>query len=95
MKKYLCHKTVEAEKIAAITSKEEGGAVLVGRTEDGSYFTIATVDQAYLDKHDPQPGGYFVVYENGYQSWSPADVFEAGYVEVENVEVEEVADDDD
>lgn len=37
------------------------------------------VDQAYFDKHRPQAGGYFVVYEGGYQSFSPADVFEAGY----------------
>ncbi len=27
----------------------------------------------------PDPGSYLVVYEDGYVSWSPKDVFEAGY----------------
>ena len=37
------------------------------------------VSRQYAVKHDPRAGGYFVVYEDGYESWSPAGVFEAGY----------------
>jgi hypothetical protein len=38
------------------------------------------VDRAYVVRHEPKAGGYFVVYADGYQSWSPAEAFEAGYV---------------
>jgi hypothetical protein len=37
------------------------------------------VSLEYLDKHSPQAGGYYVVYEDGYRSYSPAAAFEAGY----------------
>ena len=34
----------------------------------------------YMTKHAPQVGGYYVLYEDGYASFSPAQPFEAGYV---------------
>lgn len=37
------------------------------------------VSTGYLAKHQPEVGGYFVLYEDGYRSFSPAGVFEAGY----------------
>ncbi len=37
----------------------------------------------YVRKHDPKPGGYYVVYEDGYTSWSPADAFEGGYTRIQ------------
>jgi hypothetical protein len=37
------------------------------------------VSPDYIRKHNPQPGGYFVVYDDGYQSFSPAEAFEEGY----------------
>jgi hypothetical protein len=37
------------------------------------------VDSAYMSKHKPVEGGYFVVYEDGYKSFSPAEAFESGY----------------
>lgn len=40
------------------------------------------VSKNYMDKHDPQVGGYFVVYKDGYQSFSPAQAFEEGYARV-------------
>lgn len=36
------------------------------------------VDFTWHDKHKPQVGGYFVLYPDGYQSYSPAEPFEAG-----------------
>lgn len=36
------------------------------------------------DEH-PGIGGYFVRYEDGYTSWSPAKAFEEGYIEVGSV----------
>lgn len=36
----------------------------------------------YVRKHSPKVGGYFVVYPDGYQSWSPEEAFESGYTRV-------------
>ena len=44
---------------------------------------IATVDRVWMRKHEPQVGGYFVVYKDGYCSFSPAEPFESGYTPVE------------
>src|SRR3990167_5567722 len=52
------------------------GAVITP-TEDG-YADIA-VDHAYIKKHNPQVGGYYVVYMDDYNSYSPAAAFEDGY----------------
>ena len=42
------------------------------------------VDNAYLRKHQPYVGGYFIEYEDddGYRSFCPADVFESSHTEV-------------
>lgn len=81
--KYRCHKEVWALKIQAVT-KPPGA-------DDGSCqlefvdrrYTPRVVDRRYVVRHNPMPGGYFVLYEDGYQSWSPADVFEDGYTLIE------------
>lgn len=49
---------------------------------DPGYAPFA-IDAAYLRKHEPQVGGYFVVYEDGYRSFSPAEAFEAGYSRIQ------------
>ena len=40
------------------------------------------VSQEYIDKHHPQEGGYYVQYEGGYESYSPAEAFESGYTRI-------------
>ena len=40
------------------------------------------VQKSYMDKHDPQVGGYYVVYDDGYKSFSPAKAFEDGYTRI-------------
>lgn len=42
-------------------------------------FAPFEVDAAYMQKHKPEVGGYFVVYADGYKSYSPAQAFEEGY----------------
>jgi hypothetical protein len=32
-----------------------------------------------MHKHKPQVGGYYVLYKDGYASFSPASAFEEGY----------------
>ena len=79
--KYKCHKIVQAVQIAAISygsadHPRDGTAVLTPYAEEYAPFAVSA---AYVRKHVPQVGGYYVRYEDGYESFSPADVFEAGY----------------
>lgn len=80
--RYKSHKVVAAIKIKQITIDELGVGVIVPEEEGlGSI----RVTEAYLARHDPKVGGYFVIYGDGYQSWSPAEAFEAGYTRIDDV----------
>ena len=74
--RYVCHKVVHAARILDIddTPKRTGLLLQVEGLPER-----VEVDQAYVAKHLPRTGGYFVVYEDGYQSWSPGEAFERGY----------------
>lgn len=37
------------------------------------------VSAEFVSKHKPEAGGYWVLYEDGYQSFSPTAAFEDGY----------------
>ena len=82
MPKYRSHKTVWALKIAAIEPRrlkpdqEDDGAMLITPEEPG--YAPFWVDLGYVRRHNPQVGGYYVVYADGYKSWSPAQAFEEG-----------------
>lgn len=84
---YKSHKTVRALKIACIeqTPADEPAAVAGGTwrliPEDKSYDPI-TVPHSYVLKHNPQPGGYYVLYADGYASFSPEHAFEEGYTAI-------------
>jgi hypothetical protein len=81
--KYQSHKTVEAFKIEdMVCVSREGDWRLTGQGCD------VTVNQAYMAKHKPKIGGYFVQYADGYKSWSPADAFEEGYSLIETDEAQ-------
>jgi hypothetical protein len=45
-------------------------------------FPSFVVSGEFLAKHKPAVGGYFVVYEDGYESFSPAKAFEEGYTRI-------------
>ena len=77
MKKYQCHKIVKAMKISAIEITVNGSVTLTG--EDGYEILVSA---SWLEKHEPKIGGYYVRYEDGYSSWSPAGAFESGYTEI-------------
>ena len=87
MPRYVCHKEVHALKIERIEfdtdkAKEDGDRETDGSAmifpEDKSYAPFK-VNHEYVRKHNPKAGGYYVVYDDGYKSWSPADAFESGY----------------
>ena len=79
MPRYQCHKKVWALKIEKIALGDGGGA-LITPAENG--YAPFAVDEAYCEKHKPQAGGYYVVYDDGYKSWSPAQAFEEGYTRI-------------
>lgn len=82
MPKYKCHKEVWALKIKSIVidgegeNRESDGSAVI--TPEGEYAPFL-VNRDYMYKHKPQVGGYYVVYKDGYESFSPKDAFEDGY----------------
>jgi hypothetical protein len=78
MQKYQCHKKVWALKIESV----ERDAVTLLHFEDKRYASIS-VSHDFDVKHQPEAGGYYVVYEDGYASFSPAEAFESGYTLIE------------
>lgn len=93
---YQCHKKVWALKIMTVSkhahpnpdaddaqfeaSAQFQGAILL--FEDERYAGIP-VDADWYRKHKPTEGGYYVVYQDGYTSFSPAAAFESGYAAVQ------------
>jgi len=86
MPRYKCHKEVWALKIASIEfdrdkasteNRETDGSATITPEEDG--YAPFKVPHDYVRKHKPEAGGYYVVYADGYKSFSPAKAFEDGY----------------
>ncbi len=77
--KWQCHKQVWAEKIINIRYSQSDPHI----SWELANGEIVTVSNDLLCRGTSTPvGGYYVLYENGYESWSPADIFEAGYVQL-------------
>jgi len=76
MPKYKCYKEVHALKIK-ILEKYADGSGLISPSNEG--YVSFNVDREYMEKHKPEQGGYYVVYKDGYKSYSPAKAFEEGY----------------
>ena len=84
MPKYNCNKQVWALKIAVIKRNNEDdpnaetdGSAMI--TPDDEGYAPFRVDHEFMRKHKPEVGGYYVVYKDGYKSYSPAQAFEEGY----------------
>lgn len=71
---YRSHKELNALRIVAIRHMTDGSATIV--PEPG--FEPFVKDDQWMFKHNPHVGGYWVRYADGYESYSPADVFLAG-----------------
>ena len=81
MPRYQCHKKVWALRIKDVVIPENGdGSAIITPSNDG--YGAFVVDREYVQKHKPQVGGFYVVYEDGYKSFSPGDAFEAGYTRI-------------
>jgi hypothetical protein len=81
MPQYQSHKKVWALKIKAVELRPANGHII--HPEDAVYYAPFEVSDDYVQKHNPQAGGYYVVYEDGYKSYSPAAAFESGYTAIE------------
>jgi hypothetical protein len=86
MPRYKSHKRVWALKIKEIaptftevtdTREQVQTGAWIFPEESG--YAQFHVGQDYITKHAPKVGGYYVVYADGYKSWSPAQAFEEGY----------------
>lgn len=81
---YRCHKEVQALKIIRVSRASDGAilhfdgwnSVAVGKSWAGSKMT------AYFDGRDAPDCGYYIVYKDGYTSWSPTAAFEEGYTQI-------------
>lgn len=77
--RWQCHKQVTAGCIIRIERCMDGGATL--------YFPddLSTrVNEAYLERCRPDTGGYWVRYDDDYESYSPQAAFEDGYTLLES-----------
>jgi len=90
MPKYKSHKIVWALKIksieldkdkAAAENRDTDGSATIVPDEDG--YAPFRVGREYVRKHHPKAGGYYVMYDDGYESWSPAEAFENGYSRID------------
>ena len=84
LQKYESHKTVRAFKTSEIRRTLRG---VILQSSEGHEVEVS---KSYLDKHDPKVGGYYVRYEDGYESWSPAEAFEDGYHKAKKARKKEV-----
>lgn len=81
--RYKCHKEVNAAKIEHIQPYGTDGSLslqlLIGEKDGVKSHTGIDMTADWVAKHKPEAGGYLVVYEDGYTSYSPAKAFEGGY----------------
>ena len=76
MPRYRCNKEVWALKIKEIEYQPFSARLIF---EGGGFIEV---DHEYVAKRGPERGGYFVVYDDGYKSFSPAKAFEDGYTRI-------------
>jgi hypothetical protein len=81
--RWKCHKEVFAAKIAGIEPRASSEPTrLLLDLGSGEPRAFADMDADWLAKHQPEVGGYYVQYEDGYKSYSPAAAFESGYTRI-------------
>lgn len=84
---YKCHKLVRAAKIYAIEFDAAGDAAIAIRMPQSLVVRVNGYRARFCggQAYDPHSAdlGYYVVYEDGYESWSPSKAFEEGYTRVE------------
>ena len=78
------HKRVWADKIVRaeiLTTPQSKSVLLLWHLQEGGVIPLSP--ELKLRGGDPAVGGYYVRYEDGFESWSPAEAFEKGYTRIE------------
>jgi hypothetical protein len=73
-----CHKVVAAGRIEDIAPRTGHQRVLVVCGHRDLPVAVV-VPESYIERNKPVRGGYYVLYEDGYESFSPRQAFESGY----------------
>lgn len=88
MKAFIGCKVIKAARITAINrDRDDNRAQLV--LERGEKINVS---EDYMNKRQPRVGGYYVVYPDGYKSWSPGETFDNAYREIKEDEARIVLD---
>lgn len=79
-----CHKIVQASKIIAMDElgkddKDPSTTCFRWWLECG---IMINVSKSLASRGYPNTGDYYVLYADGYESWSPAKAFEEGYTKL-------------
>jgi len=80
---FLCNKIVKAIRIASIEQCPDGQLRVTSEPTEGNggvYTVFPKSDWSSLYKGTPEDKGYYVKYQDGYESWSPSAPFEQGYI---------------
>lgn len=80
MPRYVCHKTVRALKVH--TGPRHLTQEFVRLIPEDKRFGEFLVHESWCQKRNVKDVGYYVVYEDGYDSWSPVEAFEKGYTPI-------------
>jgi len=73
---YKCHKLVRAAKVIQWSRAPGDEEPYVLTLDTGA---VVKVPASRVPANQTPADGYYIRYEDGYESWSPKDVFEAGY----------------
>lgn len=78
MPKYQSHKQVWALRIAGVEIHKDGSATIAPKDEGYAPFRTRAgwADRFEGSEEDP---GVYVVYPDGFTSWSPTEAFDSGY----------------
>ncbi len=80
MPRYRSHKRVWALQIKSLDFVNERGTRL-SFEEEGYAPIIAPLEM--FSRYQPEPGDYYVVYDDGYKSFSPKKAFQEGYARID------------
>jgi len=80
---YRCHKEVLAIEIASVEPWRDGEYIITPKDDGAMPFEV---DANWFDHHQPQAGGFVVLYGDDYMSFSPRGAFVDGYTRIGTVE---------
>ena len=81
---YISHKTVRAGKITQMSDDgiKDNAKLVTLHLDLGETSCTVVKEYSWCLRHEPHVGGYYVLYEDGYTSFSPAEPFEKGYTKL-------------